>query len=77
MLTGDVEDGAVELGYAPVAVGHLPGAGQVAILVEDGGQLGDGGVEVQAPQAGLGPGPALRRPPLERPPRPVPGRPPR
>jgi hypothetical protein len=63
VLTGDIEDGAVELGYTPEAVGHLLGAGQVAILVEDGGELGHGGVEPQASQTGLGPAPALVRPP--------------
>ena len=38
---GDGEDGAVVLGDPPAAVGERLRLGQVAVLVEDGGQRGD------------------------------------
>ena len=60
---GHGEDGAVVLGDAPAAVGQALGLGQVAVLVEDGGQRGDLLVEGQVrrarQRAGDAPPPAL------------------
>ena len=62
---GDVEDGAVVLGDQPSLVDR-PAVGQVAVLVEDGRQLADPVVEVQAVEAGPARGHALRAPAGER-----------
>ena len=55
---GHGEDGAVVLGDAPAAVGEPLGLGQVAVLVEDGGQRGDLLVEGEVRGAGQGAGDA-------------------
>ena len=62
---GDGEDGAVVLGDPPAAVGQPLGLGQVAVLVEDGGQRGDLLVEGEVGGPGERAGDASLAPLLE------------
>ena len=59
------QDGAVVLGDAPAAVGQALGFGQVAVLVEDGGQGGDLLVEGEVGGAREGAGDPAPTPLLE------------